>query len=157
LVGRVAADDLELEEVRSVADIIPVDKKRQQQDFEDGKDKVNDGNDGMQACSRRGIIWHRWEPAKGLVTPHPSERQWLLSSHDPMPEPGDDEAGSSSNSNTDYKLINNKVDSQDDHREPRPTKQKRQSLSQCPRSASTALSRDIPTNIMHTLNPIGTL
>jgi hypothetical protein len=59
---------------------------------------------------------------------HLSERQRLLPSCDPAPEPCHDEAGSSSDSDGDDKLINNKIDSDDDDREPRLTKRKRPSL-----------------------------
>jgi len=43
--------------------------------------------------------------------------------------PSHNKAGSSSDSDSDNKPINNKVDSDDDNRQPRPIKQKRPSLS----------------------------
>jgi len=47
-----------------------------------------------------------------------------------VPEPSHDEAWSSSDSDSDYKLINDKVDSDDNNREPRSTKRKRPSSSE---------------------------
>ncbi|KAF4624101.1 hypothetical protein G7Y89_g14072 [Cudoniella acicularis] len=58
---------------------------------------------------------------------HSSERQRLLPSRDPVSEPNHDETGSSSDSDSDDKLVNDKADSDDDNREPRPTKRKRPS------------------------------
>jgi hypothetical protein len=58
----------------------------------------------------------------------PAERHQLLASHDPSPEPSHNGMGSCSDSHSDDEL-NNKADSDDDNRKPRPTKRKRPSSS----------------------------
>jgi hypothetical protein len=105
--------------VRSVLDVNPVDKgERQHPVLEQGENEANDGNDGLQ------------QEANNVAAVRTSDRVGYMNSsepqgpHDPVPEPGYGDIGSSSDSDGDD-VNNNDIESDDDDGELHPTKRKR--------------------------------